>query len=44
MKKTETYEAVLRRPGRPDAFSECSVDPETRQVSFHRTPPAHVDY
>ena len=48
MKKTETYDEqearVLRRPGRPDAFSECTVDPETRQVSFHVTPPCPVDY
>jgi len=42
MKKTETDKA--RVPGRPDAFSECSVDPETRQVSYAVTPPAHVDY
>ncbi len=42
MKKTETYKA--RVPGRPEAFSECTVDPETRQVSYHVTPPCPVDY
>ena len=36
MKKTETHKA-----GRPEA---CTVDPETRQVTYHTTPPCPVDY
>ena len=30
--------------GRPGAFEKCTVDPATRSVSYHTTPPAHVEY
>jgi len=44
MLTNRTAPPPARKPGRPPEFSECTVDPETRQVSYAVTPPCPVEY